>query len=45
MPDGLPGDRFLREVSSRLHHRFGIGHTTIQIEREYVRQCAGAPTP
>jgi cobalt-zinc-cadmium efflux system protein len=45
MPDGVPGDRFLREVSSRLHHRFGIGHTTIQIERDYVRQCAGAPTP
>jgi cobalt-zinc-cadmium efflux system protein len=45
MPGGVTGDRFLRNVSDRLHHRFGIGHTTIQIEREFVRQCAEAPNP
>jgi cobalt-zinc-cadmium efflux system protein len=45
MPGGVTGDRFLREVSDRLHHRFGIGHTTIQIEREFVRQCAEALAP
>lgn len=45
MPEGVSGDRFLRDVSDRLHHRFGIGHTTIQVEREYVRQCAEAPSP
>jgi cobalt-zinc-cadmium efflux system protein len=45
MPGGVTGDRSLRNVSDRLHHRFGIGHTTIQIEREFVRQCAEAPNP
>lgn len=45
MPDGVSGDGFLRDVSDRLHRRFGIGHTTIQIERAFVRQCADAPAP
>jgi cobalt-zinc-cadmium efflux system protein len=45
MPGGVTGDRFLRDVSDRLHRRFGIGHATIQIEREFVRQCAEAPSP
>jgi cobalt-zinc-cadmium efflux system protein len=45
MPGGVTGDRFLRDVSDRLHRRFGIGHSTIQIEREFVRQCAEAPSP
>jgi cobalt-zinc-cadmium efflux system protein len=40
MPAGCPGDAFLRNVGDQLHKRFGIGHSTIQIEREYVRQCA-----
>jgi cobalt-zinc-cadmium efflux system protein len=42
MPAGCPGDRFLSEAGDRLHHRFGIGHTTIQVERDYIRQCADA---
>jgi cobalt-zinc-cadmium efflux system protein len=45
MPNGVTGDGFLRDVSDRLHRRFGIGHTTVQIERAFVRQCAEAPAP
>jgi cobalt-zinc-cadmium efflux system protein len=40
MPAGCPGDAFLREVSDLLHHRFRIGHATIQVERAYIEQCA-----
>jgi cobalt-zinc-cadmium efflux system protein len=40
MPAGCPGDPFLREVSDLLHHRFRIGHSTIQVERAYIEQCA-----
>ena len=40
MPAGCPGDAFLREVSDLLHHRFRIGHSTIQVERAYIEQCA-----
>jgi cobalt-zinc-cadmium efflux system protein len=39
MPDGCPGDAFLGEVADRLHHRFGIGHATIQVERAFIHQC------
>ena len=38
MPDGHPGDAFLREVAEDLAHHHRIGHTTIQIERD--RDCA-----
>ncbi|KQN39690.1 cobalt transporter [Sphingomonas sp. Leaf407] len=34
MPAGHPGDPFLSETAERLEHDFGIGHTTIQIERD-----------
>ncbi len=34
MPAGHPGDAFLAEVCHALEHRFGIGHATIQIERD-----------
>ena len=37
MPDGHPGDAFLREVAEELAHHHRIGHTTIQIERD--RDC------
>ncbi|MEQ1659632.1 MAG: cation transporter, partial [Hylemonella sp.] len=30
MPQGHPGDDFLREVSVGLHERFGIDHATLQ---------------
>lgn len=32
IPAGHPGDAFLERVQDMLHQRFGIGHTTIQIE-------------
>lgn len=32
MPDGWPGDGFLKEVSQQLRERFGIQHATIQVE-------------
>lgn len=31
MPQGHPGDDFLRETSEALHERFGIAHATLQI--------------
>lgn len=33
MPGGHPGDAFLTALQERLHARFHIGHSTIQIER------------
>lgn len=42
MPSGCPGDAFLGTVGDRLNARFGIGHVTVQIEREFIRQCADA---
>lgn len=32
MPTGHPGDDFLVQIRKELHHRFGIEHSTIQIE-------------
>lgn len=32
VPAGHPGDAFLRATQDMLHHRFGIGHATIQVE-------------
>ena len=33
MPTGSPGDQFLHEVCEYLHNRFGVEHSTIQIEQ------------
>lgn len=33
MPQGPPGDDFLREAAAVLQDRFGIGHVTLQINR------------
>lgn len=33
MPQGHPGDDFLRETSEALHEHFGIDHATLQITR------------
>lgn len=33
MPDGHPGDAFLREIGHELEHHHRIGHATIQIEQ------------
>jgi cobalt-zinc-cadmium efflux system protein len=40
MPGGLPGDLFLHDLSHELHHRFAIGHPTIQIETALDAECA-----
>ncbi len=42
MPSGHPGGPFMAEAAHELHHDFGIGHTTLQIE---IRgdACALAP--
>jgi cobalt-zinc-cadmium efflux system protein len=32
MPGGYPGSAFIQDISRELEHRFGIGHSTIQIE-------------
>jgi cobalt-zinc-cadmium efflux system protein len=39
MPRGHPGDAFLHDLADQLHHRFGIGHPTIQIETAH-EDCA-----
>ena len=31
-PGGHPGDAFLNDAQAMLHHRFGIGHATLQVE-------------
>ena len=38
MPDGGGGDVFLADLAHELEHRFHIGHSTVQIERD--RDCA-----
>ncbi len=38
-PGGHPGDRFLHRVAEDLHHRFEIGHTTLQIELDSAAGC------
>ncbi len=32
MPGGFPGDRFLADCAHGVQHRFGIGHSTFQVE-------------
>jgi cobalt-zinc-cadmium efflux system protein len=36
MPAGPPGDAFLHAASESLQHRFGIEHTTLQVESSAV---------
>ncbi len=43
MPGGHPGDAFLLDTSHDLEHRFGIGHTTLQIEIDEATACTLAP--
>ena len=38
MPGGHPGDAFLRKLAEELAHHHGIGHATVQVERD--RECA-----
>lgn len=43
IPSGHPGDRFLHRLAHDLHHEFGIGHTTVQIELSENDECALKP--
>ena len=43
VPGGHPGDEFLMRVASELRRRFGIGHTTLQIEIDEDTACRLAP--
>ena len=43
MPDGHPGDAFLMTAAKDLKTRFGIGHTTLQIETGAQITCELAP--
>jgi len=40
MPAGAPGDHFLHRLADDLAHDFGIGHATVQVEREADASCA-----
>ena len=42
-PGGHPGDAFLLHAARDLRHRFGIGHTTLQIEISEESACHLAP--
>jgi cobalt-zinc-cadmium efflux system protein len=42
MPNGSGGDGFLHDLCQRLHHDFGIEHSTIQIEYD-AAACSLAP--
>ena len=44
MPDGHPGDDFLAGLCDEIHRRFGIGHSTVQLETATgSAPCALAP--
>jgi cobalt-zinc-cadmium efflux system protein len=43
VPGGHPGDEFLMRAASELRRRFGIGHTTLQIEMDEDTACRLAP--
>lgn len=43
MPQGHPGDAFLHALSAQLHHDFGIGHATVQVEITASGECALIP--
>jgi cobalt-zinc-cadmium efflux system protein len=42
-PAGHPGDEFLLQAGSELRYRFGIDHTTLQIEISEDSTCHLAP--
>jgi cobalt-zinc-cadmium efflux system protein len=43
IPAGHPGDDFLMQTAHELHHRFGIGHVTVQTETSKTSACVLAP--
>ncbi len=40
VPEGYPGDAFTATIAASLQERFGIGHSTIQIETDADAPCA-----
>ena len=44
MPTGYPGDAFCADIARQMKERFGIGHTTIQIETDPDTDCALEPS-
>ena len=43
LPDGHPGDAFLARTATELRQRYGIGHSTLQIELSEEAACCLAP--
>ena len=43
MPGGRPDDAFLIDAAAGIRERFGIGHTTLQVETSADNACALAP--
>jgi cobalt-zinc-cadmium efflux system protein len=43
MPDGAPGDEFLRSAALQLEARFRIAHSTLQVVREPFMPACGVP--
>jgi cobalt-zinc-cadmium efflux system protein len=43
MPGGHPGDVFVAQIADDMHARFGIEHTTVQIETDAATECRLAP--
>jgi cobalt-zinc-cadmium efflux system protein len=43
MPGGHPSDAFLSQVCQTLHQKFGIGHTTLQVETDAAYACPLEP--
>ena len=43
MPGGYPSDAYTASLAQALKHRFGIDHTTIQIETDVEIECALEP--
>jgi cobalt-zinc-cadmium efflux system protein len=39
MPEGYPGDAFMREIAHELEHDFRIGHATVQVETGDEHDC------
>jgi len=39
LPDGHPGDDFLRRVAHDLQDKFDIGHPTLQVELGDAAEC------
>jgi cobalt-zinc-cadmium efflux system protein len=40
VPTGYPGDTFTADIASALKDKFGVEHTTIQIETDPGTECA-----